>query len=240
MIHADGMNDNIRTADPLWAHCVPFVAWLAFMLLPDVAPPGWMYALRTVACAGLLLAFRPWRWYARLNVRNLPLALTVGIGVCVVWVLPESQWMREHAPALQQLYLRVGTLWPWALPPAVTETPYAPAICGWSLTITRLLGSTLVIAVIEEFFWRGCLYRLLVQRDFVRVSLGTFHASSFWITALLFGLEHDRWLVGLIAGLVYGWLLLRTRDIWSVAIAHGITNLLLGIYVITTGAWAFW
>ena len=33
------------------------------------------------------------------------------------------------------------------------------------------------------------------------------------------------------------WLMVRTRNIWDCVVAHAITNLLLGIYVVSTGEW---
>ena len=33
------------------------------------------------------------------------------------------------------------------------------------------------------------------------------------------------------------WLLLKTRNIWDCVVAHAITNLLLGVYVVATGHW---
>ena len=56
----------------------------------------------------------------------------------------------------------------------------------------------------------------------------------------MFGLEHDRWLVGFVAGLIYGAFYVRTRDIWAVAFAHVVTNLLLGLYVLAWGEYTFW
>ena len=36
------------------------------------------------------------------------------------------------------------------------------------------------------------------------------------------------------------WLMLRTKNIWDCVAAHAVTNLLLGIYVMTTGHWELW
>jgi membrane protease YdiL (CAAX protease family) len=33
------------------------------------------------------------------------------------------------------------------------------------------------------------------------------------------------------------WLMVRTRNIWDCVVAHALTNLILGIYVVTTGTW---
>jgi membrane protease YdiL (CAAX protease family) len=36
------------------------------------------------------------------------------------------------------------------------------------------------------------------------------------------------------------WLLIRTKNIWDCVAAHAITNLLLGIYVLTFDQWQLW
>jgi CAAX prenyl protease-like protein len=97
-----------------------------------------------------------------------------------------------------------------------------------------------VIAVIEEFFWRGFVYRWLQKQAFLEVPLSAFRLGYFVVVVLLFGVEHDRWVVGILAGIAYGVLLLKTRDIWATAIAHGVTNLVIGVYVLLTGYHHFW
>jgi membrane protease YdiL (CAAX protease family) len=42
------------------------------------------------------------------------------------------------------------------------------------------------------------------------------------------------------AGAVYGLLAVRTGDIWAAALAHGLTNLALGAYVLLCGRYGFW
>lgn len=228
---------SARQAD--WpAHVIPFVAWLAMMLLPG-SPSGWTYAVRAALGLVLFLALRPWRGYAPLRVFNLPLAAGIGVLVFVLWVIPETGWFSRW-PALQQAYLKYAVL-PWGkMPEPVVPPPYAPEVCGWAFSIVRLLGSAFVISFIEEFFWRGFVYRWVVKKDFREVDLGRFYRNAFLITAVLFGLEHDRWLAGLVAGLLYGALVVRTRDIWAAGIAHAITNFLLGLYVLAKGAHGFW
>jgi len=226
---------------PLLAHVAPFAAWLILMtglgLFGDPAP--WKYAVRAAIGGVLLLALRPWRYYPRPNAGSLPLALAVGAGLAILWVGPEHRW-GAAVPAWQELYLRFAVLPFGRLPDATAGRIYAPDGAGWLMAIVRLAGSAFVIAVIEEFFWRGFLYRRLQQSDFLRVDPGRFAATAFWITALFFGLEHHRWLVGILAGLGYGWLYVRTRDVWAVAAAHMLTNLLLGLYVLATRSYGFW
>ena len=223
------------------AHAAPFIAWLLLMILPWGAA-AWMYALRSVVGAALLLALRPWRWYAPPSLRHVPLALGCGGVVFVAWVIGETPWFERTFPALQEAYLRFGSDFRrfGQLPTALPATPFAPGTCGWPLAGVRLLGSGLVIAPIEEFFWRGFVYRALIAQPFVRVDPGRFRLWPFIVTTALFALEHDRWLAGAVAGMAYGLLMIRTRDIWAAAIAHSVTNLLLGAYVLSTGAYGFW
>jgi uncharacterized protein len=229
---------NDRRWQEIGSHVVPFVVWLFLMhMLGD--PAGWKYAARSLACLALFLWLKPWRWYAPLQVRHLVPAVFVGVVVFVAWVVPESAWM-DRWPSLKEFYLRWAVTPFGKLPEPLTQFPYAPETCGWAFSVARLLGSAVVIAVIEEFFWRGFLYRWMIGRDFLKVDLGRMDAVLFIAIAVLFGLEHDRWLAGIVAGAAYGWLMIRTRDVWAAAAAHGITNFLLGLYVLALGAYGFW
>ncbi|NCO37440.1 MAG: CAAX prenyl protease-related protein [Armatimonadetes bacterium CG_4_10_14_3_um_filter_66_18] len=223
------------------AHLVPFAVWMALLFLLPIleVPSGLGYAVRTAVCLLLLVGLRPWRWYEAFRLRHAWLALAVGVAVCAVWVLPESPWIGGGG-GVQRLYLKYCVLPFGKLPEPVLFPPCAPENCGWLLTVTRLVGSAFVIAAIEEFFWRGFLYRWLLRQDFLSVGLGVFGARAFVLTAVLFGFEHNRWLAGILAGLAYGWLAVRTRDLWAAALAHVVTNLLLGVYVLTTGQYGFW
>jgi membrane protease YdiL (CAAX protease family) len=223
------------------SHVVPFVLWLALMMvLNKYGPAGaWKYALRTGLCLVLFLVLRPWRWYEPLRIRNLGWALLTGVVVLIAWVGPELGGSNGY-PLVQELYLRFGILPLGRIPEAGSSSMYAPEVCGWTLSLVRLAGSAFVIAIIEEFFWRGFLYRWIMDRNFLRVKLNAFDWEAFLIVAVLFGFEHNRWLAGIVAGVCYALLLIKTRDIWATAIAHIITNFLLGLYVIATGSYVFW
>ena len=101
-------------------------------------------------------------------------------------------------------------------------------------------GAALVVPIFEELFWRSFLIRWIIDQDFKKVAIGQFTWISFVATVLLFGLEHNRWLVGLAAGAVYNGLLYQQKNLWPCIIAHAVTNLVLGIYVLQTGQWGFW
>lgn len=227
----------------LLAHTVPYGAWwlCKFMLDVPQISPAWQYVIRSIVCLVLFLAFRPWQWYGPLRAKNALLALGIGIFIFFVWVGPESKTLGAWSPALQGIYnkLFVGLLWMKREVPAIP--PYAPDICGWPLSLARLAGSAFVIAIIEEFAFRGFLYRAAIGGlRFTRVDPGTVDGVMFMLVATTFALEHNEWLAGLICGIAYGWLFVQTRDIWATSIAHITTNFLLGVYVLWAGAHQFW
>ena len=253
---------TLETNRNAWVgHVAPIALWIGFILLLQVLEPfngcplwlyPWSYALKSVCCAALFLYLKPWRFYPAYQRKHFFPAFLVGGGVAFVWILPETPWIGQQAPSFQAFYHQWLIMMPgsfpdyWdtaffpALPPGHRALAYAPEFAGWWLTIMKVVGSALVIAVIEEFFFRGFFYRWLRQVSFLKISLHRFDAQAFWTVVLVFGLEHDRWFVGMLAGIAYGALAVRTGDIWSASIAHVVTNLLLGIYVIASQQYGFW
>lgn len=245
----------------LAGHVAPFAVWIgAILLLQALESAGacprwlypWSYAAKSAVCAGLFLWLRPWRAYAPLRLANLPLSLGVGVAMAAVWILPETPWAGRVAPGLQEAYHRWLIMMPGALPdyfnpefypalpPGHPSLAFSPEEAGWPLTLAKLAGSAGVIAVIEEFFFRGFFYRWLRKGAFWTLPLTAFDAQAFWTVVAVFGLEHDRWFAGALAGVAYGWLAVRTGDLWAAAVAHGVTNLLLGAYVILSRQYGFW
>jgi len=57
----------------------------------------------------------------------------------------------------------------------------------------------------------------------------------------IFALEHGPyWDVGLAAGALYNWWMLRTRSLGDLMISHAATNACLSAYVIWSGRWEYW
>ncbi|MCK5311634.1 MAG: CAAX prenyl protease-related protein [Desulfobacteraceae bacterium] len=108
------------------------------------------------------------------------------------------------------------------------------------LIVFRLFGASLVVPIIEELFWRSFALRFLIDTNFLNIRPGTFSVFSFILVSISFGFEHYRWLPGILAGFVYALCYYRTRNLFSPILAHAVTNLLLGIYVLWSGHWSFW
>lgn len=239
-------------------HAIPFVVWVGIMFAVEIFHLGpavagedepylglvslaGAYGWRTVLGAGAFLLLRPWRYYKALKRGNILPAVLLGLGVFLLWVSFESEWLGRMIPGLSSLYERWAVLPFGAAREAVAEpSPYAPAFCGWNLTLVRLAGSAFIIAPIEEFFWRGFLYRWIQSLDFLDIDPGRFDLKAFLIVAAIFGAAHTEWLAGVVTGVLYGYFFIRTRDIWATALAHTTTNLVLGLYVLNTGHYHFW
>jgi len=243
---------NIENPEAWVSHAIPFLAWIFIMgLMGD--PEGWKYALRSVLCLGIFIYCRPWRWYPRLNLKNIPAAIGIGIFVFVFWVFFETPWAIEQLPLLHGLYTKFGTMLLWKdysliKVPVITLAygdleilrHYAPEVCGWPMTIMRIAGSAFVISFIEEFFWRGWLYRWMLAENFLKVDLGKLDWKPFIYVCLFFGVMHQRWLAGFLCAIVYGLFVIKTKDVWAAGIAHMLTNFLLGLYVVLADQYLFW
>jgi CAAX prenyl protease-like protein len=110
----------------------------------------------------------------------------------------------------------------------------------WALALLRLAGLALVVPIMEELFWRSFLLRWIDNPDFLEASPSQVSLRAQVITAALFALEHQQWLAGFIAGLVYGWLYRCSGKLWVPVLAHAVTNGVLGIYILYSGEWRFW
>ena len=211
------------------AHVLPFAAWMCLMFV--LPPTALSYAMRSAATLAVgiacLLLYRraahavpqtPRQTNASAMSRYI-VGILAGAAVCALWIVTPT--------------------WPFAEPAAPNPSPYAPSVCGWTLTISKLIGSAFIIAPVEEVFFRSFLYRWLSNRDFLSVPLHRFDLSAFLWTILLFTLEHDRPLAAAATGAIYGLLAIRL-GIGSAIAAHVTTNLLLGLHVIFRNAWQFW
>jgi CAAX prenyl protease-like protein len=194
--------------------------------LAGVVDPRWLYGVRTVVVAGLLFAF--WRHFTELNAVRRPahpdiwLALAVGLVVLAVWLTLDSGFfvLGHSGSGFEPQTADGGVDWPWAL--------------------MRLAGSALVVPVMEELFWRSLVMRWLDDANFAAVDPARVGFRALLFSSVVFGFEHSQWLAGILAGIAYGWLYLRSGNLWVAVVAHAVTNAGLGLWVLATGAWYFW
>jgi CAAX prenyl protease-like protein len=187
------------------------------------------YSLRIAIVTAVLLAVS--RPVIRFRVLMPALSIVVGLLVFVIWVGPD--------------YLIANYRQHWLFRNPVTGAPDSTLPDDLKIyplfLIVRSLGSFVLVPIIEELFWRAWLMRWLIDNNFERVPIGTYRAASFWIVAALFAVEHGPyWEVGLLAGIVYNWWMVKTKSLGDCIVAHAVTNAVLAAYVIWLGQWQYW
>jgi CAAX prenyl protease-like protein len=214
-------------ASPEYPRILPFAVFVVLTFGQGQFGPSsvyWMYLVKTVVGAWLIWESRPYvqemRWAISWE------AVAVGIAIAVAWI------------GLDGLYPRLAK-------PEAQWNPFQQfgqgSAAAWFYVAVRVVGSSVVVPPLEEVFYRSFLYRYLVRINFLTMPLGQFHALSFFVTSIVFGLMHpDRWVAGVVCGLAYQGLAIRKNRLGDAMTAHGITNFLLGLWVIWKGDWSFW
>lgn len=221
----------------LWAYVAPFVLFMLGLAAVSVVqsiggddaplliaePAYWIYPLQSLACAVALVIW--WKRYEFGSQKPLPLAVLVGVGVFVLWVSP--QMILGFEPRLD------------GFDPSVFEE--SPALF-WGTMAARFFRLVIVVPLVEEIFWRGFLQRYLISEAFTKVPFGKYTALSFWGVTVAFALAHwgPDFIPALVTGAAFGWVAVRTKSLVACVVAHAVTNLLLGIYIVATGQWGFW
>jgi len=214
----------------VFAYAAPFACYVLFLALrmqfgTDAAfDVRWLYGVQVAVVSVLLLACA--RQYADLR-GHLPtapvsaLSVLCGIAVFIVWINLDASWMKLGESAGYSPLRQDGRVDPW-------------------LAVVRACGAALVVPVMEELFWRSFLMRWMMDRDFGGIDPRKIGWTPLVAVSLVFGLEHDLWLAGVIAGLAYGYLYMRTASLWAPVIAHAVTNGLLALWVLAGGRWEYW
>ena len=217
-----------------WLRVLPFVLFMALLGLRGQWQPAWwpgfderwLYGAQALLPA-LLLAWC-WREYGEFNRQNLPtageaaLAVAVGLGVFGLWIHLDAPWMQLVTPSASFVPLD------------------AQGQLDWPLIVTRWLGATLLVPLMEELFWRSFLMRWLQEPRFEGLLPQRVGLKAIVLSTFVFMLAHTLWLAAVLAGLAYAWLYVKTGRLWTSVIAHAVTNGALGIWVVATGQWQFW
>ena len=230
---AETPQESERASPRPWiGYVVPTVA---FMLLSGLEtgtwkgsgiPYIWAYTLKVVVVTVALVMYRPMWTDIRIEPRRILPAILIGICAFVMWI-----YVDRYTPHPAFLGSRKGFN-----PYAEIHAPLQRAL----FLLERFYGLTLMVPVMEELFWRSFLLRWLTDPDFARIPLGTFSWSAFWIVTGAFGLAHPEWLAAILFAALMALLLKQTRSLFACVVVHGVTNLLLGLYVLQTGNWRLW
>ncbi len=213
----------------------PYMAYLVLLALNGRVPEaymGWMIGLRGVGALAVVWVFR--RHFPPMGRAHAGIALGAGVLAAVLWVAGQHAF--DAVGLGGRLFVFPGQV--DAEDPRAGLSPLA----WWSQAVTRIAVASTTVAIVEEIFWRAFLLRALIDwQRFDLVPLGTFTWVSFLGTSLLSTLQHpDNWAVSIPCWFLYNGLFYWKRSLTCNIIAHGVTNLVLYVYVIRVGAWQFW
>jgi CAAX prenyl protease-like protein len=185
-----------------------------------------LYFVKALVVTAALLAFRRPLRDVRFDGRVLLPAIVVGLLVFVEWIVVDP--VTPHFGFLGQ---RSATNPFVAIPD--------PAVRALFLAV-RFYGLVLMVPLMEEIFWRSFLLRWITKPEFDELPVGACNTTAFAAVALLFGFAHQEWLAAILCAAAYALLLRRTRSLFACVVAHGVTNLALGIFILATGQWHYW
>lgn len=200
---------------------MPLFVLMAASMVTSAFSSGvdWLYPVAVVATAATLYSFRKayrglgwtWSWQAP----------AIGAAVFIIWMLLEPDADSSKA----------------ALSQGLEELPTEAAAVWLAF---RVLGSVITVPLAEELAFRGYLLRKLIAKDFEKIPLGQFSWLSFVLTSVLFGLLHERWMAGTLAGMGYALALYRRGRLGDAVVAHMTTNALIALLVLTQSRWSLW
>lgn len=218
---------------------LPFAVYVALMVLEsawsalvavlpalEVVDTRWFYGARSAIA--LIVLVRLSDFYLELRPvmpawpRQWAESVALGLVVCAIWIVV-GPLVRMGAP-------EVAAVPPWP------EGEIASLV--W--IGCRLFGAVLVVPVIEELFWRSYVMRRIDRTTFLTLHPAQASVLAVALSSALFALEHRELLAGAIAGWAYAWLYRRYGDLRQAIVAHAVTNLALGLYVLETGDYSLW
>jgi exosortase E/protease (VPEID-CTERM system) len=222
LVRADGSLGHQPSAlvqGRLASYIVPELCLLATALLTGLwaAEIDRLMVLRFIgATAALAWLSRP--VLGRVRVR-LP-AVIVGAAVYISWLVLVTHDARDP---MYESFLRV-------------HSPLEVAV----FLLARVLGSVLLVPVVEELAFRGFLARWPSSADFEAVRPAHISLRGLLLSSAVFGLLHSDVIAAIVAGMAYGLLYRRTEDIGDPIVAHAVTNGLIAVEVLALGHYGRW
>ncbi len=215
------------------SYAVPFIIFMLLLLLfpasdafawdhPEApwwqrAPEMIIYPLQTLICGGYLWWSRravewDWEW------RSCLIGALVAVPAIGVWLLPYlAGWIDASEGFDPERIFGEGT--------GVAYLQYA----------LRFVRAVVIVALVEEFFWRGFLMRWAVNRDEPQsVPLGTASWLAYLIPTVGFILIHQPqdYAGAFVFGTVAYLLTIKTKRLMPAVIYHAVANLIMGICAI--------
>lgn len=253
------MGADVNNPDRLTkAYVVPFGVFMVFLILlqlfaslfgwdhptapwwqKDVA--HWIYPLQTIASIGTLAYF--WKsyqfnWSWKWSLAGVFFG-AVGIGF---WLLPTTlydAWKLTGETEGWMKWLGIAKR-DEGFDPGIFENPAA----YWATLMMRFIRAVVVVALVEEIFWRGFVMRFCMdwEGDFWKQPFGRAHLKSFLIVTVLFMGAHGPvdWVGAFVYGSLTYALCVWSKNLGACVIMHAVANFLMGLYVMAYGKYGLW
>ncbi len=255
------MIEEHRADDPevlTRAHVIPFAVFMVFLIFlqlvgsfiewkhPDAPwwrrdPAQFIYPIQSLATFGVLIHY--WRcfrfgWSLKWNLVAVVFG-AIGIGF---WIFPTALYdllgfTEKPGGVLGLLGVeerREG------FDPGIFEHPAA----YWSSLLMRFFRAVIIVALVEEIFWRGFVMRFVMdwEGDYWKQPFGRAHWRSYVIVTALFMVAHAP--VDYAGAFVYGsltyLLCVWSKSLGACVIMHAVANFLMGMYAMTHGKYGLW
>lgn len=224
-------------------------------LLPNINYSYYPHVYTAKIALTLLAMCLVWPGYRTFPLRVSGLSVVVGVVGVVLWIVlcdlrlepkvigPIDEFLGSFIPGLEEgdtpsvgLMSMLGTGQRSAFNPLkqLASTP----VWAYLFLAIRFFGLAMIVPVIEEFFLRGFLMRYVVHEQWWQVPFGSVNRLAVIAgTAVPMLMHPGELLAAFVWFSMVTWLMVRTRNIWDCVVAHGVTNLLLGIYVVWFDQW---
>lgn len=204
-------------------------------------PAHFIYPLQTLVTLGFVAFYWSnytfnwsWKWCL--------IAVPFGALGIALWLLPTMtyDWLGltgKTTGILKHLGVEARTD---GFDPGVFENPAA----WWTAVVLRFLRAAVVVALVEEIFWRGFLMRYVCdwEGDYWRQPFGRATWKSYLIVTGLFMLAHSpsdyagAFVYGSLTYLLCVW----SKSLGACVVMHATANFLMGLYIMANGKYGLW
>jgi CAAX prenyl protease-like protein len=223
-------SDKPRVLSDELAYILPMGIFLAFTAVQGEWPSFYAlgYVLKAIATAVAL--FSLWPHYTKIRWNAWWLGILVGVAGLFQWIAMQLYLQRHFEFFHESANVFNPTTY------FHNRTALIAFIC------IRVGSAALIVPFMEELFWRDYLWRqILSPNNFKLAAVGEWAPSALLIVSGIFATVHGNWwLTAIVWALMVGLLLVYTKSLGACIVAHGTTNLLLGLYVLKFHAWSFW
>jgi CAAX prenyl protease-like protein len=222
------MQERVTRSRPWLPYVAPMILFIGMTYAESKFPEQYvqLYIAKVIVVLAALILFRStWREIKFDSKWILP-SVFIGVALCAAWIGIERSVQYKHFLGER----------PGFDPLTQIDSDAMRAV----FLSFRFFGLVFLVPVMEEIFWRSFLLRFITRPDFLALKVGEFSMNALLIGSALFALSHPEWLPAVIFALAISLWLKYTKSLFACIVVHLVTNLALGVWVITQRDWVFW